>query len=412
VLAQAVLRAARARELEIPAAVDVSERPGVGATGQVGTHRVSVGRPADPAASAPWAAAAARRARLDLASIIWISVDGTAQAALLVRDQLRPEAARTMRRLRAAGFQRLSLLTGDRVDNANDVARTLGLTSVLANTDPAGKVAAIAAERKSGVTVMVGDGVNDAPALAAADVGVALGSRGSTAAAQAADAVIVDDRIGRLADAVDIAQRAHRLAVQSAVAGTVLSALAMVLAALGWLAPAVGAVVQEGIDVAVILNALRALRAGRRRDTSAIDPLITRFAGEHDMLRSARSSVRLAADALSAGGPAAHTAVAHAFAELRDHVLPHERAEEAALYPALTNYLRDPEALMTMSRAHSEIERLTDRLRRHLEDAGPQGFRADQLDDLRATLYGLDAVLTLHFAQEDEALFTLSGTSS
>lgn len=193
----------------------------------------------------------------------------------------------------------LLMLTGDRVDNAAEVARLLGLTEVVADADPADKIAAISAERHNGVTVMVGDGVNDAPALAAADVGVALGSRGSTAAVQAADAVIVDDRIDRLADAVEIAQRSHRLAVQSATAGMAMSLAAMIAAAFGLLMPAAGALLQEGIDVAVILNALRALRVHRGRPTAAIEPLVARFTREHGRLRTARASVRQAADALS-----------------------------------------------------------------------------------------------------------------
>ncbi|MFQ6328642.1 heavy metal translocating P-type ATPase [Nocardia sp. CWNU-33] len=408
VLANAVTAAATARGLEPDAAQDVSEQPGLGATGTVDGHRVRVGRLPSRTEPAPWAQAAQRRARLDLAVLVWVCVDDVPMAALLVRDRIRADAARTMRRLRSAGLRRLLLLTGDRVDNAAEVAHLLGLTEVVADADPADKIAAIRAERGDGVTVMVGDGVNDAPALAVADVGVALGSRGSTAAVQAADAVIVDDRIDRLADAVEVAQRAHRLAVQSAVAGMTLSLAAMIAAAFGLLVPAAGALVQEGIDIVVILNALRALRIHRGRRTAEIDPLVARFAREHDRLQTARASVRQAADALSRGpGPSADAAVRRAFDLLVEHILPHEHAEESQLYPALADYLRDPEAMVTMSREHTEIERLVDRIRRHLDDS-PHGIRADQIDDLRATLYGLDAVLTLHFAQEDEALFTLA----
>ncbi|WP_062992260.1 heavy metal translocating P-type ATPase [Nocardia anaemiae] len=408
VLAKAVLGAATARGLKPAAAVNISEQPGQGATGTVEGDRVRVGRlPAD-ADPVPWVGAAARRAHLDLAGIIWVSVNDAPVAALLVRDSLRVDAARTMRRLRAAGLHRLLLLTGDRVDNATEVARMLGLTEVVADADPADKIAAIRAEQHDGVTVMVGDGVNDAPALAAADVGVALGSRGSTAAVQAADAVIVDDRIDRLADAVDIAQRTRRLAVQSALTGMVLSLVAMIAAAFGFLVPAAGALVQEGIDVAVILNALRVLRIGRGRRSTAIDPLVARFTREHERLHAARASVRDAADALARGpAPSADAALRRALDVLTADVLPHEHAEETQLYPALASYLRDPEAMITMSREHTEIERLVERIRRHLAES-PDGIGADQIDDLRATLYGLDAILTLHFAQEDEALFTLA----
>ncbi|MEV6426400.1 heavy metal translocating P-type ATPase [Nocardia sp. NPDC051463] len=408
VLARAVTAAAAARGLKPPTAQNVTERPGAGATGIVDGRAVRVGRLPANTDPEPWAQAALRRARLDLAALVWVCVDDVPVVALLVRDRIRADAARTMRRLRSAGLKRLLMLTGDRVENAAEVAHLLGLTEVIADADPADKIAAIRAERRDGVTVMVGDGVNDAPALAAADVGVALGSRGSTAAVQAADAVIVDDRIDRLADAVEVAQRSHRLAVQSATAGMALSLAAMIAAAFGLLAPAAGALLQEGIDVAVILNALRALRIHRGRPTAAIDPLVARFTREHGGLHAARASVRQAADALSQGpGVGTDAAVRRAFDLLVEHILPHEHAEESELYPALAAYLRDPEAMVTMSREHTEIERLVQRIRRHLDDS-PEGIHADQIDDLRATLYGLDAILSLHFAQEDEALFTLA----
>ena len=407
VLAAAVVRAAASAGVGLSPAEDVVEEPGAGVTGQVRGHRVWIGRPAAGRELPVWAQGAARRGRLDLATVLWVDVDGEPVAALLAKDPIRPDAARTMRRLRAAGIGHIRLLTGDRVDNAREVAAMLGIDEVQAEVTPEEKVRAVDAARTEGVTVMTGDGVNDAPALAAADIGVALGSRGSTAAAQAADAVILDDRLGRLADAAEIARRSHRLAVQSAVAGTLLSVLAMLAAAGGVLAPVAGAVVQEGIDVVVILNALRALggRTGPRTGVPAA--MVRRFESEHELLLPARAAVRHAADALAEGATStSDSAVRQAHRLLADQLLPHEHAEETELYPALAGALGGPEGTVTMSREHAEIERLARRLGRHLDES-PERIQPDQVDDLRATLYGLDAVLTLHFAQEEEAYFTL-----
>ena len=406
VLAGAIVAAAQQSGVDPAQAEGVSERPGAGASGQIEGRRIEVGRIPEDADRPVWAKSAARRARLDLATLIWVSSDGEPIAAFLVRDRIRSDAVRTMLRLRSAGLRRIILLTGDRVDNAAEVADLLGLSEVQANASPADKIDRVRSESRGGTTVMVGDGVNDAPALAAADVGIALGSRGSTAAVQAADAVIVDDNIDRLADAVEIARRARRLAVQSAIIGTGLSLVAMVTAAFGWLVPIAGAVVQEAIDVAVILNALRVLRVSTTREPE-MAALLRRFADEHIALVPARRAVRVAADALAGGATAAaDAAVRQAYSALVDYVLPHERAEEHQLYPALAGVLGGPEGTFTMSREHAEIERLVRRIGRHLEQSG-DAISADQVDDLRATLYGLDAVLSLHFAQEEEAYFTL-----
>lgn len=411
VLAGAVLRAARRAGVNPALAESVAEETGRGACGTINGHRVRVGRLERTATLPAWARSAVRRSRLDLATVIWMQIEDTPMAAFLVRDHIRPDAARTIRRLRTAGLRRIVLLTGDRMDNAAEVASLLGIDEVYADASPADKIARVHAEREHGATVMVGDGINDAPALAAADVGIALGSRGSTAAVQAADAVILDDRIDRLADTVDIARRTRMLAVQSAGIGMGLSLLAMIAAAGGWLVPVAGALVQEGIDITVIINALRALRGGRVRSKGRPDALLRRFAHEHEALLPTRAAVRQAADALTKGaGSKADAAIRRAHQLLVEHLLPHELAEETQLYPALAGVLGSSEGTATMSRGHAEIERLIRRLGRHLDES-PAGIQHDQIDDLRAILYGLDAILTLHFAQEEEAYFTLASSS-
>jgi Hemerythrin HHE cation binding domain/haloacid dehalogenase-like hydrolase len=307
--------------------------------------------------------------------------------------------------------------SGDRVEPAREIGAMLGLDEIYPQLSPADKVAAVRREQSRAPTVMVGDGINDAPALAAATVGVAMGARGATASSEAADIVLTTDRLDRLADARDIARWSRHIAVQSASVGMALSLAAMVVAALGWLPPALGALIQEGIDVAVILNALRALGGNPAvRIDLPVETvqMLDHFAAEHDQLRDAIGLLRDAAELVSAGaGRSALDALAAAHSFLTERLLPHENAEEHQLYPALARPLGSGEATTTMSRMHAEIQRLSDRIGAHLTLADANGaIHPDQVDDLRACLYGLYALLTLHFAQEEEGYFTLSEAES
>ena len=162
--------------------------------------------------------------------------------------------------VRRHGIGRILLATGDRRAVAEAVTDGLGLDAVRAELTPDQKVLLVLTERKNGPVMMVGDGVNDAPALAAADIGVAMGARGAAASAEAADVVLLVDDLGRLLCGLEVASRSRRIALESVVAGIGLSMAGMVAAALGYLTPVQGALLQEAIDVAVILNALRALR--------------------------------------------------------------------------------------------------------------------------------------------------------
>jgi P-type E1-E2 ATPase len=146
------------------------------------------------------------------------------------------------------------------MDVARFVSTGLGLDAVRADLTPDQKVLTVLSERKNGPVMMIGDGVNDAPALAAADLGVAMGARGAAASSEAADVVLLVDRLDRVLPAMAIARRSHAIALQSVVAGMGLSIAAMLAAAAGYLQPVQGALLQEVIDVAVIFNALRALR--------------------------------------------------------------------------------------------------------------------------------------------------------
>jgi soluble P-type ATPase len=393
----------------------VVEAAGTGAAATVDGRRVTVGARTLPPGVPEWARAAQSRAVLDGAVVAWVTVDDSLAGAILLRDPLRRDAPRTLRRLRMAGLSRLVMLTGDRPEPAEEIASVLGLDAVYAQQSPADKVARVRAERASAVTVMVGDGVNDAPALAAATVGVAMGARGSTATSEAADIVLTTDHLDRLADAMEIARRSRRIAVQSATVGMGLSLAAMAFAAFGFLAPAVGALVQEAIDVAVILNALRALRGDTAREMTVSDrtaDMLHRFSAEHELMRDDLSTLRDTAQLLAAGDrDGAHVSLRRADEFLYGTLLPHERAEETELYPALATPLGSAEATATMSRMHAEIDRLSRRLHNHLERADANdGLQSDQTDDLLACLYGLHAVLRLHFVQEEENYFTLGSS--
>ncbi|MDH6574698.1 heavy metal translocating P-type ATPase [Kitasatospora sp. MAP5-34] len=412
VLAEALVREAHVRGLPLTVPLDAAEDPGKGITGLVDGHRLQVGRVELPGELPAWARTARNRAALDGAAVVWLTVDGELSGAVLLRDPVRYDAPRTLRRLCGAGLTRLVMLTGDHEGAAREVAAVVGLDGVASRQSPADKVAAVRAERTRAVTVMVGDGVNDAPALAAADVGVAMGARGSTASSEAADVVLTADRLDRLADAIEAAVRARAIAVQSAVGGIALSLAAMAVAAAGYLPPAAGALLQEAIDIAVILNALRALGAGwasRRALEPGTEELLNRFSAEHEDLRDALDVLRDAADQVASGDPTqALTAVRRAHRFLSERILPHEEAEEHQLYPALSGPLGSAEATATMSRTHAEIGRLARRVATHLEQADEGGaIHPDQVDDLLASLYGLHTVLRLHFAQEEENYFSL-----
>jgi P-type E1-E2 ATPase len=179
-------------------------------------------------------------------------------------DHLREGAAQAITDLRRAGIRHIAIVSGDSVAVTEQIGGRLGVDAVYSQQTPQDKLAVCAAlqsDPRLRAVAMVGDGINDAPALAAADVGIALGTGGGTAAAEAADVVIVDARLDRVAEAVRIGRRSMAIARQSVLVGIGLSVLGMAVAASGHLTPVQGALGQEAIDVSVILNALRALRA-------------------------------------------------------------------------------------------------------------------------------------------------------
>jgi len=258
-IAQAIVAAAHARGTELPIPQNVLETPGEGVAGTVDGRAVVVGGAAFVATQT--GASALERTIIEAGSVVVsLAVDGKAVGHLVMADALRAGTGDLLAGLRALGIGRILLATGDRQAVAAAVTKGLGLEGVRAELTPDQKVLLVLSERKNGPVMMVGDGVNDAPALAAADIGVAMGARGTAASAEAADIVLLVDHLDRLLAGVEIAQRARQIALQSVVVGIGLSVLGMTAAAFGYLTPVEGALLQELIDVAVILNALRALR--------------------------------------------------------------------------------------------------------------------------------------------------------
>jgi heavy metal translocating P-type ATPase len=266
VLAEALVHDAERKGLELVAPHDVEEGPGEGVEGRVGPTRVAVGSSGWLSARGYTDAEAAARALdggLDAGRArILVGVDGVLCGAIVMGDQVRGDARAVVAALRAEGMRHVAMVTGDRAAVANAVGDKLGLNRVYADQSPDGKLDVVHSLRSRPdlqPVVMVGDGINDAPALALADVGIALGGAGATVSSETADVVILVDSIGRVADAVTIGRRSLGIARQSIVVGMGLSLVAMGFAASGLLPPVSGAVLQEGIDVAVIANALRAL---------------------------------------------------------------------------------------------------------------------------------------------------------
>jgi heavy metal translocating P-type ATPase len=259
VVSQALVAEAHHRGLQLIAPTDVVESPGDGVTGRVAGKLVVIGRPGfvDKNPKSKEASAAVGT------TVLAVAISGKSAGRIVFEDRLRIDAPETLRALRAGGVTRIVLLTGDQAAIAKRAGDTLGVDLVISEATPAGKVDAVKAEAGNGPVMMVGDGINDAPALAAADIGVALGARGAAAASEAADIVLLVDRIDRVVDAMSIAKRTRAIALQSVVVGLSLSSIGMIAAALGYLPPLAGALSQEAIDVAVILNALRALGPGR-----------------------------------------------------------------------------------------------------------------------------------------------------
>jgi heavy metal translocating P-type ATPase len=270
VVAQTLVAEARSRGLPLAVPTGVVETPGEGIEGIVDERDVIVGGTRFVTAKLPGAPTPrSGESRKPGVLAVTVAVGRRMAGTLLLADELRSGVQALLTGLKRHGVERIVLATGDRRDVAESITAGLPIDSVQPELTPDRKVLVVLSERKHGPVMMIGDGVNDAPALAAADVGLAMGAGGAAAAAEVADVILVTDQLDRVLPAIEIARRSRRLALESVYAGMGLSIAGMVAAALGHITPVEGALLQEVIDVAVILNALRALGEGRRRPVGA-----------------------------------------------------------------------------------------------------------------------------------------------
>ena len=407
VVAQAIVSAAHARGLTLSPPETVREAMGSGLEGRVGQSLVKAGSYAfvcHTEHQESWVLRALRRASWRSALSIFVAADGRAIGAILLADELRRETPHAIQALRNAGVSRIIMVTGDRADAAETIGAALDVDAVLADRVPADKVEAVAVEQKLNATLMVGDGINDAPALAAADVGIAMGFRGASASSEAADVVILVDRLDRVSDAVSIARRARLIAEQSIGAGMAMSGIAMIAAAFGWLTPVAGALTQEAIDVAVILNALRALSPARRFRKDVLQPTAAGYLRQdHIALEKVLDRLREIADALDdAAASSAITLINEARDIVSRTIVEHERDDESRVYPRLAKYLHDGHGLAAMSRAHREILHLGRMLERVSD-----GLKVDDADhylirDAQRVIELIESLVRIHNAQEED----------
>ena len=256
VLAAAIVKEAHNRGLTLVEAKRAEEIATDGVTAEIGNHVVHVGK---PSFVAKVSSGLSKHPVHPGETVVYVAIDEKFAGYIVLRDSLRDEAPSTLRHLRNLGINRTVMLSGDQQATAESIADELGITEVHGECLPADKVR-IVGELLPRRVMMVGDGVNDAPVLAASDVGIALGARGSTAASESADVVILIDDLSRAARAVEIGQSTIRIALQSIWLGIIISAGLMVVAAAGFLPAILGALLQEVVDLVAIVGALRAVR--------------------------------------------------------------------------------------------------------------------------------------------------------
>ncbi|MBC6558992.1 heavy metal translocating P-type ATPase [Citrobacter braakii] len=409
VIASAILQAAQEQGLgSLPMPESVQEVAGAGLTGKVNGQQVCIGTldfVLSQSCGGNWLESARQRLLIENSTVVAIAVNSELVGWLLFSDQLRLETPRALRMLRKSGVHEIVMLTGDKQEVAESIGTGLGVDQVLAELTPEMKLKYVSKASSAHCTMMVGDGVNDTPALAAADVGVAMGGRGTAAAAESADVVLLTDRLDRLAEAKVIARLSIRIARQSVWLGMGLCCVAMVFAALGLLLPLEGALLQEFIDLLAIMSALRVLASGitRPADRTMSAEQVAALRNEHHRLQPLLQRLTEVATLLPQASPEERrTLMKTLHDQLTQDILDHEQQDEQGLYPSMTLMLVGDDPLAAMSRSHQEIYLLVRKLGQlsillQSTDGSP-----GTVQDIQQCLYGLEAILRLHFAQEEE----------
>lgn len=408
VIAQAVVMASRERGLNLTMPTEVHELSGAGMSGVIEGKQIVLGTfnyVSEMARTPVWAVRFLERVADEGGSSVFLSIDSKIVGALLLADYIRVETPRALRLLRKAGIKRIIMLTGDRHDVAETIGICVGVDEICAEMKPIDKQVAILAAKSQGVCIMVGDGINDALALTVADVGVAMGARGAAASSEAADVVLLVDRLDRLAEALLISHQVRAIALQSVAVGMGLSIIGMVFAALGFLPPLYGAGLQELIDVAVIVNALRALYVRPLR--ASLLPLSATKAqylsNEHKALIPILDHLSdLAGRLTMLPAKPAKKALEELDSLLQQKLMPHERTDDTSVYPELTLLLGGDDPMAAMSRTHQEIFVLGRRLNKGVKALPKKGLTPEAAREFQRVLYSLDAILRLHIAQEEE----------
>lgn len=409
IIASAILQAAHEQGLRsLPMPEFVQEVAGAGLTGKIGGQQICLGTldfVLSQARAGSWLESARQRLFIENVAVVAIAIDGELVGWLLLSDLLRLETPRVLRMLRKAGVREIVMLTGDKQEVADSIGTGISVDRVLAELTPDMKLAYVSEASASYCTMMVGDGVNDAPALAAAGVGVAMGSRGTAAAAESADIVLLTDQLDRLVDAKQIARRSMHIATQSVWLGMGLCLIAMIMAALGMLPPFEGAILQEFIDLLAILSALRVLtcRITHPKDKVMSAMQIEKLRNEHTQLQPVLQYLtEVAARLPPADQKEQQILLKELHGMLIQKILHHEQQDEQSVYPALSTMLTGDDPLAALYRSQQAIYLEVKKLGQLSELLQNTDVTVDTIRDVQRSLYGLEAILRLHFAQEEE----------